>query len=260
MLLLIDVGNTNIVFGIHNDTELLDSWRMATATNRSVDEMGLMILQFLSMKGVRPDEIDDIVIASVVPPIMYPLLRALKRYVGKDPIVVDGNMDLDIRVKYDNPHEVGADRIVNAIAVYEIYGGPSIIVDFGTATTFCAIDAAGDYLGGAILPGIKISLEALFNKAAKLPRIEIVEPHQVIGTNTVGSMQSGIYYGYAGSVDYIVEKMSQELSKDGKVNVVATGGLARLIAGESRTIGTIDRSLTLKGLKIIYDRMKKGTC
>ena len=241
MLLLIDVGNTNIVFGIHNDTELLDSWRMATATNRSVDEMGLMILQFLNMKGCRPEEIDDIVIASVVPPIMYPLLRALKRYVGKDPIVVDGDMDLGICVKYDNPHEVGADRIVNAIAV-------------------CAIDAAGDYLGGAILPGIKISLEALFNKAAKLPRIEIVEPHQVIGTNTVGSMQSGIYYGYAGSVDYIVEKMSQELSKDGKVNVIATGGLAKLIAGESRTIETIDRSLTLKGLKIIYDRMKKGVC
>lgn len=255
MLLLVDVGNTNIVFGIHDGEQLLNSWRMSTQTDRSLDEMGVMILQFLTFKNVKPEEIQDIIIASVVPQIMYPLCKALHSYVGKEPIVVDGKLDLGMKNKYDNPKEVGADRLVNAVAAKELYGTPCIIVDFGTATTFCAIDKQGDYLGGAILPGIKISLDALFSKTAKLPKIEIEDPGKLIGTNTVTSMQSGIFYGYVGSVDYIVEQMSKELGED--VKVIATGGLSSLISTKSKTIQTIDRKLTLTGLKLIYDRIKK---
>jgi len=255
MIMLIDVGNTNIVFGVSNGGELTDTWRIATAAERSVDELGMLILQFLNIKNVKHEEIDDIIICSVVPPIMFGLLAALRRYIGREPVIVDPNSDLGINIKYENKHEVGADRIVNAIAAREIYGAPCVVVDFGTATTFCAIDKSGDYAGGAILPGIKISLEALFAKAAKLPRIEIAECDSVIGTNTVSSMQAGIFYGYVGSVDYIVENMVGELG-GGKTAVVATGGLSRLIAKRSRTIQTIDRSLTLRGLMIIYNGMR----
>ncbi len=255
MLMLIDVGNTNIVFGIHDNKKILDSWRISTNSDRSVDELGMLILQFLTVKGFSKDELSDIVISSVVPPIMFTLERALEKYMGKKPIVISGHMNLGIKIKYDNPAEVGADRIVNAIAVRKIYGTPAIIIDFGTATTFCAIDRYGDYMGGSILPGIKISLDALFTKAAKLPRIEITEPENIIGKNTVSSMQSGIYYGYAGSVAYIVKKMKAELG-DKKIKVIATGGLASLIDKEAGCIDVIDRNLTLKGLKIIYDILK----
>lgn len=258
MILLIDVGNTNIVFGLHDKKTIRDSWRVSTTSDRSVDELGLMLLQFLSIKGCTASDIEDIIISSVVPPIMFTLERALEKYIGKEPIVINNNTDIGLNIKYDNPGEVGADRIVNAMAVRKIYGTPSIIIDFGTATTFCALDAMGDYLGGSILPGIKISLDALFNKAAKLPRIEIAEPKYAIGTNTVSSMQSGIYYGYAGSVAYITKRMKKELAVPGKkVKVVATGGLAHLIAEEAGCIDIIDRNLTLEGLKIIYDIMKE---
>ncbi len=256
MLLLVDVGNTNIVFGIYNKDSLVSSFRMSTQGDRSLDEMGVLILQFLALKNVKTEEIEDIMVASVVPQIMYPLCKALKSYVGREPIVVDGSMDLGMKNKYDNPKEVGADRLVNAVAAKELYGFPCIIVDFGTATTFCAIDKNGDYLGGSILPGIKISLDALFSKTAKLPKIEIEDPGKLIGTNTVTSMQSGIFYGYVGSVDYIVEEMAKELGDD--VKVIATGGLSSLISTKSKTIQTIDRKLTLTGLKLIYDRLKKG--
>ena len=255
MLMLIDVGNTNIVFGIHDKTDIRDSWRISTNSDRSVDELGMLILQFLNVKGITPDDLSDIIISSVVPPIMFTLERALEKYVGKMPIVITNDMKLGLQIKYDNPSEVGADRIVNAIAVRKIYGTPAIIIDFGTATTFCAIDRYGGYLGGAILPGIKISLDALFNKAAKLPRIEITEPGKVIGTNTVASMQAGIYYGYAGSVAYMVKKMKKEMG-DPRIKVIATGGLASLIEKEAACIDVIDRNLTLKGLKVIYDILK----
>lgn len=256
MLLVADVGNTNIVFGIYQNDTLLSSFRMSTQADRSLDEMGVMILQFLSIKQVKPEEIEDIIVASVVPQIMYPLCKALKSYVGKDPIVVDGTMDLGMENKYDNPKEVGADRLVNAVGAKALYGTPCIIVDFGTATTFCAIDKEGNYLGGSILPGIKISLDALFSKTAKLPKIEIEDPGKIIGTNTVTSMQSGIFYGYVGSVDYIVKEMKKELGDDAKV--IATGGLSTLISTKSETIQTIDRKLTLTGLKLIYDKVKQG--
>lgn len=258
MLLLVDVGNTNLVFGIYDKNNLVTSWRMSTRIDRSLDEMGVLILQFLALKKVKTEEIEDIIVASVVPQIMYPLCHALKSYVGRAPIVVDGSTDLGMKNKYDNPREVGADRLVNAVAAKALYGTPCIIVDFGTATTFCAINQEGDYLGGSILPGIKISLDALFSKTAKLPKIEIEDPGHLIGTNTITSMQSGIFYGYVGSVDYIVTEMSKELGgKD--VKVIATGGLSSLISTKSKTIQTIDRKLTLTGLKMIYDRLKGGT-
>lgn len=258
MIMLIDVGNTNIVFGLHDKNEITDSWRVSTTADRSVDELGLIILQFLSVKGYNPNSIEDIIISSVVPPIMFNLERALEKYIGKDPIIINNSMNLGLNIKYENPGEVGADRIVNAMAVRKIYGTPAIIIDFGTATTFCAVDGTGDYLGGSILPGIKISLDALFNKAAKLPRIEIAEPNAAIGTNTVSSMQSGIYYGYAGSVANITKRMKKELAPDGNpIKVIATGGLAHLIAEEANCIDVIDRNLTLEGLKIIYDILKE---
>ncbi|MDY4976857.1 MAG: type III pantothenate kinase [Clostridia bacterium] len=255
MLLLVDVGNTNIVFGIYDRDHLVSSWRMSTRIDRSLDEMGMQILQFLKLKEVKTEEIEDIIMASVVPQIMYPLCKALKSYVGREPIVVDGNTDLGMKNKYDNPREVGADRLVNAVAAKALYGTPCIIVDFGTATTFCAVDKAGDYLGGSILPGIKISLDALFSKTAKLPKIEIEDPGRLIGTNTIASMQSGIFYGYVGSVDYIVMEMAKELGGQ-DVKVIATGGLSSLISTKSKTIQTIDRKLTLTGLKLIYDMLK----
>ena len=258
MLLLVDVGNTNIVFGIYDQNQLVNSWRMSTRIDRSLDELGLLILQFLERKQVKTEDIQDIIMASVVPQIMYPLCRALKSYVGRNPIVIDGTTDLGMKNKYDNPQEVGADRLVNAVAAKVLYGTPCIIVDFGTATTFCAIDKAGDYLGGAILPGIKISLDALFSKTAKLPKIEIEDPGHLIGTNTVSSMQSGIFYGYVGSVDYIVTEMAKELGGQ-DIKVIATGGLSSLIFTKSKTIQKIDRNLTLTGLKLIYDKLKGGT-
>jgi len=191
----------------------------------------------------------------VVPPIMYSLEHAIRKYFKLEPMVVGPGIKTGINIKYENPREVGADRIINAVAALELYGGPLIIVDFGTATTFCAVSSKGEYLGGVICPGIKISAEALFQKTAKLPKIDLVKPETVIGRNTVSSMQSGIIYGYVGEVDYIVRRMKKEM-KDDNIKVIATGGLARLIASESETIDEINGLLTLEGLRIIYERNK----
>jgi len=200
-------------------------------------------------------KIEAVVIASVVPPIMYSLEHAIRKYFKLEPMVVGPGIKTGINIKYENPREVGADRIINAVAALELYGGPLIIVDFGTATTFCAVSSKGEYLGGVICPGIKISAEALFQKTAKLPKIDLVKPETVIGRNTVSSMQSGIIYGYVGEVDYIVRRMKKEM-KDDNIKVIATGGLARLIASESETIDEINGLLTLEGLRIIYERNK----
>jgi len=198
-------------------------------------------------------KVEAVIIASVVPPIMYSLEHAIRKYFKLEPIIIGPGIKTGINIKYENPREVGADRIVNAVAAFEIYGGPLIIVDFGTATTFCAITSKGEYLGGVICPGIKVSAEALFQKTAKLPRIDLVKPDSVIGRNTVASMQSGIIYGYVGQVDYIIKRMKREM-KEENIKVIATGGLARLIASESETIDDINRLLTLEGLRIIYDK------
>lgn len=253
MLLVADVGNTNVTMGVYDEKKLLVNWRIATNKDKSADEIGIMLLNFFKFDNIDYKKIDNVIISSVVPPIMYSLTHAMKKYLGIDPIIVDSNVKTKLKIKYDNKNEVGADRIVNAIGAISIYKPPMIIVDFGTATTFCAINENFEYLGGAIMPGIKISMEALFEKTAKLPRIEISKPESAIGTNTVNSMRAGVYYGYVGSVDYIVEKMKEELNAP-NATVIATGGLARMISQESKSITDIDSNLTLKGLFEIFSQ------
>jgi len=247
-----DVGNTNTVLGVYKADELVAYWRLSTDRDKLADELGMLILQLFNHEGIKPDKIKGIIISSVVPSLMNSLELMAKKYFNIKALVVGPGIKTGMHIKYDNPKEVGADRIVNAVAAYELYGGPVIIIDFGTATTFCVVSKNGEYIGGAIAPGIKISSEALFQRAAKLPRVELVKPETVICKNTVNSIQAGIFYGYVGQVDYIVNRMKQELNTD--VRVVATGGLARLIANESQTINHINELLTLEGLRIVYKR------
>ena len=255
MLLVIDVGNTNIVFGIYKDKELLDNWRISSEKDRTSDEYGLLFEQIFRYHVLEADDIESIIISSVVPPLMHTLSNMCIKYFDIKPIVIGPGVKTGMDIKYDNPKEVGADRIVNGVAGYEKYGGPLIIVDFGTAITFDAISKEGDYLGGVIVPGIGISSEALFLKTSKLPKVEIAKPNKIIGKNTVNSIQSGLVYGYVGLVDYIIENMMNEMSTKGEtVKVIATGGFARLIGSESKYISNIDNLLTLEGLRIIYER------
>jgi len=252
MLLATDVGNTNTVFGVYRDRELLAHWRIFTDRNRMADEYGVIWKSLFSHEGIEMNEIKATIISCVVPPAIRELEKASSRYLGLKPIIMDDKIETGIKIAYENPREVGADRIANAVAGYQQYGGPLIIVDFGTATTFDAISRDGVYLGGAISPGIEISTEALFQYAAKLPRVELVKPDKVIGRNTVRSVQSGVVYGYISLVEGIIERMSREL--EGEVQVIATGGLAELIAGETDKVHKIDTLLTLKGLRIIYEK------
>ena len=252
MLLVIDVGNTYIVLGIFKDQELVDHWRVSTDRLRTTDEYGVLIRHLFYLNGVNSEEIDAIIISSVVPPVMPTLERMCQRYFGLTPLVIGPGVKTGMDIKYDNPREVGADRIVNAVAAYEKFGGPVIIIDFGTATTFCAVDKKGTYLGGAICPGIGISTDALVQRTAKLPRIEVVQAEKVICRNTVESMQAGVFYGFVGQVDGIVTRMRRELGC--KARVVATGGLAVIVAPATDAIDVVEPMLTLEGLKIIYDR------
>lgn len=252
MLLVIDVGNTNIVLGIFKDQELVDHWRVSTDRLRTTDEYGVLIRHLFYLNGVNSEEIDAIIISSVVPPVMPTLEWMCQRYFGLTPLVIGPGVKTGMDIKYDNPREVGADRIVNAVAAYEKFGGPVIIIDFGTATTFCAVDKKGTYLGGAICPGIGISTDALVQRTAKLPRIEVVQAEKVICRNTVESMQAGVFYGFVGQVDGIVTRMRRELGC--KAKVVATGGLAVIVAPATDAIDVVEPMLTLEGLKIIYDR------
>ena len=255
MILVLDVGNTNIGLGVYDEKELLYNWRMRTDKEKTADEFGMFIISLFNHEHLEIEEVEAVVISSVVPPIMYSLERAIRKYFKVTPMIIGPGIKTGINIKYENPKLLGADRIVNAVAVNELYGGPAIVVDLGTATKFCALSSQGEYLGGAICPGIKISAEALFQKASKLPKIELVKPESVIGRNTITNLQSGIIFGHAGQVDYIVKRMKKEMKED-NVKVVATGGLARLIASECETIDEINPLLTLEGLRIIYEKNK----
>ncbi|CCQ93417.1 pantothenate kinase [[Clostridium] ultunense Esp] len=252
MLLVMDVGNTNIVIGIFKEDQLIHQWRMATDRHKTEDELGMHLKMFFDSVGIGFHQIDGLMISSVVPPLRFALEQLGKKYFRHSPLFVGQGVDIGLTIRQDHPQEVGADRIVNAVAAIKEYGPPLIIVDFGTATTFCLVNDEGIYLGGAITPGIHISMEALYQNASKLPKIEFAKPASVVGRNTVMAMQSGVYYGYVGLVDGIVNRLKKEVKKDPKV--IATGGLAELIRSDSETIDVVDSTLTLKGLKIIYDR------
>jgi type III pantothenate kinase len=261
MILVLDVGNTNIVLGAYEGKTLVADWRLATDHMRTADEYGIQVTQLFMQKNIELDKVEGVIISSVVPNIMYTIEHMVRKYFNKTPLVVGPGIKTGINIKYDNPKEVGADRIVNAVAAHEIYvGRPLILIDFGTATTFCAVTKNGDYLGGTICPGIKISAEALFEKASKLPRVELVKTAGVICRNTVTSMQAGILHGYTGLVDFIVEKMKKEMEAYGEFEpvVIATGGLATLISEDSKHMDKIVPYLTLEGLRIIYEKNKEA--
>ena len=255
MLLVIDAGNTNIVLGIYDGELLLRNWRISTDKSKSADEYGILFNNLLVLTGIGLANITDIIISSVVPTLTGVLERLSRNYFGIKPHLVGPGIKTGMPIHYDNPKEVGADRIVNAVAGYEKFKAPLIIVDFGTATTFDYVNGKGEYCGGAIAPGLMISMEALFQKASKLPWVEIVKPPGVIAKNTVNSMQAGIYYGYVGLVDEIVGRMKRESRENPKV--IATGGLASLVAPESKTIDAVEEYLTLEGLRILYLRNRE---
>jgi type III pantothenate kinase len=253
MLLVLDVGNTNTTLGLFDGAELKYSWRLTTERQRTVDEYGILCRTLLQLVGLDSSAITDIAVSSVVPPLDFTLHKMVEVYFSIKPLFVD-TTNAGMPVLYDDPREVGADRVVNAVAAFAKYGGPCIAVDFGTATTFDAISKAGEYLGGIICPGIQISADALFQRAARLRRIDIGRPDKVIGRNPTASVQSGLYYGNIALVDGILEKMMGELGEG--TRVVATGGLAPLISRGSRLIETVEADLTLEGLRLIYERNK----
>ncbi|AGB40157.1 pantothenate kinase, type III [Halobacteroides halobius DSM 5150] len=249
MILAIDVGNTNIVLGLYQEDELLIDWRISTDRKKMPDEYGMLLANLFSTANQSLEDVERVIISSVVPPIIHALEEVSIKYLGVKPLVVGPGVKTGINIKTDNPKEVGADRIVNAVAVKHLYNGPAIIVDFGTATTLDALSATGDYLGGAIAPGIGISTEALFDRAAKLPKIELDFPKRVIGKDSHDSLQAGILYGFVGQVDGLVKRMKKEFKQEPKV--IATGGLADLITSESEEIEINNQFLTLEGLKIV---------
>ena len=259
MILLVDVGNTNIVIGVYKEQKSIARWRISTDSKKTSDEYGIQVMQLFHQNDLNSKDVKAIIISSVVPNIMHSLENMVRKNFKIEPIIVGPGIKTGINIKYDNPKEVGADRIVNAVAAHEKYKRNVIIIDFGTATTYCALSKDGNYLGGCICPGVKISSDALFERAAKLPRVELELPKNIICKNTVSSMQAGILYGYIGQVEYIVNKTKTEMVELGLDNpyVIATGGLANLIAKSTNVIDKVDSELTLEGLRIIYEKNKE---
>src|SRR5712691_10973340 len=260
MLLAIDVGNTNIVLGVFDGDRLIESWRLATLRERTADEIGIWVANLFEHRAIDINRISGIVMGSVVPPLTGTLVTMAERYFGLSPLNVDSSVDTGMPLVYKIPAEIGSDRLVNAVAAYQIYGRdkglPLIVVDFGTATTFDAVSAKGEYLGGVICPGVQISADALFQRAARLPRVDVRKPCEVIGKTTVGAMESGLYWGYVGLVDGLVRRMKRELGEHAVC--VATGGLAGIIAPEVALIEHVDPDLTLQGLRMVWERNRGG--
>ncbi len=257
LLILVDVGNTNAVFGVYRGSELVYSFRLSTSARRTADEYVALVLPLLNRAGLDPSHAEAVLISSVVPPLHLPLEQMSQQVFGCEPTFIDAATDTGLPLRYGNPAEVGADRVVNALAARELYGAPVVVVDFGTATTFDVVNGAGEYIGGLITPGINISAEALFAQASRLYRVEIVEPKKLVGTTTAEAMQAGIYYGFLGQVDGILERLKKELP--GLRKVIATGGLAELIASGSKHIDLVDQRLTLTGLRLIYERSRHAS-
>ena len=254
MLLAIDIGNSNIILGVFDSDELKATWRIVTAVHRMPDEYASLLLSFFERKEISAEQITDAALCSVVPPLVSVFDEVCQRYFNTRPLTVEAGVKTGVRICMDNPKEVGADRIVNAVAAHRLYGGPAIVIDLGTATTFDAVSADGDYLGGAIAPGITIATEALFSRTAVLPRVELTHPKRAIGTNTIAAMQSGIVYGYVGLIENIVALIQKELGS--KAKVVATGGYADLLAKETPVIQAVNPDLTMIGLNLIYQMNK----
>jgi type III pantothenate kinase len=254
MLLAVDIGNTNITIGVFDGSKLKATWRVATGVHRMPDEYASLMLGFFERQGISASKLTDAILCSVVPPLVGVFEEVCRRYLKVSPLVIEAGVKTGVRISMDNPREVGTDRIVNAVAAHQLYGGAVIVIDLGTATTFDAVSEEGDYLGGAIAPGIAIATEALFSRTAVLPRVELTHPKRAIGRNTVAAMQSGIVFGYAGLIEGIVARIQQELG--GKAKVVATGGYAELLASETPVIEEVNPDLTLIGLRLIYEMNK----
>lgn len=253
MLLVMDVGNSHIKFGVYENDQLKHHWRLHTNREATDDEYAIMVTHLLREKGIRTSQINGVAIASVVPPLKHMLENMCRHYFSLEPLAVGPGVRTGLNILYENPREVGSDRIANAVAVSRLYGTPAIIVDFGTATTYCLLDEKGNYLGGVIAPGVGVATEGLINRAALLTRFEIVKPEQVLGRSTIKAMQSGVFYGYIGQVNEIVSRLRREV-KNNKVKVIATGGWAELIGSESESVHEVRPFLTLDGLSIIYNR------
>jgi type III pantothenate kinase len=262
VLLACDVGNTNIVLGAFDGGRLVQNWRLETIGYRSADEYGMVVNQLFSFEGLELSDVNDVIISTVVPSMLYTLQHMSQKYIGKRAMVIGPGIKTGLKIVYDDPTQVGADRIVNAVSALNKYGGPLVVIDLGTATTFCAVTKDWRYVGGSIAPGLKISSDALFEKTAKLPRIELDEPARVICKNTIESMQSGLIFGHRGVVEYITERMKRELAEiDGSgdpVRVIATGGMATLMESGTSCIDVVDRMLTLEGLAYLYEKNKKN--
>jgi type III pantothenate kinase len=252
MLLTIDVGNTNTVLGLHQGAELKAHWRLTTRREQTADEYGILVRNLFATAAIDPARIEGVALASVVPPLTSVLVELSRHYLGHDPLVVEPGVRTGMPILYEPPGDVGADRIVNGVAALAAYGGPVIVVDFGTATTFDVITRKGEYVGGVICPGIGISADALFQRAARLPRVDVRNPGRVVGRSTVGSIQAGLYFGYAAMVEGLIVRIRSELAEPARV--VATGGLAETLAGDIPSIEKVDPTLTLDGLRLIWER------